>query len=69
MIELTHIKEMIIYYKLYMQYNKSYREIAKLYNTNPMKVKRRLEMLKDYDVNKYNKYRKKVFEYGTKKKD
>lgn len=69
MIELKHIKEMIIFYKMYMQYNKSYREIAVLYNTNPMKVKRRLEMLKDYDADKYNKYRKKVIENGTKKKD
>lgn len=69
MIELKHIKEMIIYYKMYMQYDKSYREIAKLYNTNPMKVKRRLEMLKDYDVDKYNKYRKKVIEIGAKKKN
>lgn len=69
MIELKHIKEMIIFYKMYMQYNKSYREIATLYNTNPMKVKRRLEMLKNYDVDKYNNYRKKVIENGTKKKD
>lgn len=69
MINMQHISEMILYYKCYMDYDKSYRDIAKLYNTNPMKVKRRLEMLKDYDIDKYNKYRKKVIENGTKKKD
>ena len=47
-----------------MQLNKSYREIAEMYNTNPMKVKRRLEMIKEYDTDKYNQYRKKVLENG-----
>lgn len=67
MIELTHIKEMICYYRMYMEFNKSLREIAKFYKTNPMKVKRRLEMLKDYDIDKYNLYRKKVMENARKK--
>lgn len=64
MVQLKHINEMILYYKCYMQLNKSYREIAEMYNTNPMKVKRRLEMIKEYDTDKYNQYRKKVLENG-----
>ena len=57
MVNLQHIKEMIICYDLYMNYSLSFREISEKLGISHMTVKRRLEQLKDYDLDKYEKYK------------
>lgn len=54
---LQNIKEMIICYDLYMNYSLSYREISEKLGISHMTVKRRLEELKEYDIEKYEKYK------------
>lgn len=54
---LQNIKEMIICYDLYMNYSLSYREISEKLGISHMTVKRRLEELKDYDIEKYERYK------------
>jgi len=54
---LQHIKEMLICYDLYMNYSLSYREISEKLGISHMTVKRRLEELKEYDIEKYEKYK------------
>ena len=54
---LQNIKEMIICYDLYVNYGMSFREIADKLEISHMTVKRRLEELKDYDIDKYEKYK------------
>ena len=54
---LQNIKEMIICYDLYMNYSLSYREISEKLGISHMTVKRRLEELKEYDMDKYEKYK------------
>ena len=48
---------MIICYDLYVNYGMSFREIADKLEISHMTVKRRLEELKDYDLDKYEKYK------------
>lgn len=57
MVNLQHIKEMILCYDLYVNYNLSFRDIGEKLNLSHMTVKRRLEQLKDYDMDKYEKYK------------
>lgn len=54
---LQNIKEMIICYDLYVNYSLSYREISEKLGISHMTVKRRLEELKEYDIDKYEKYK------------
>lgn len=67
MIDLERIKMMIIYYDLFVNQKKSYREIANIYNVNHMKVKRTLEDIKYFDPDKYIKYRRVIDEKKVKK--
>lgn len=55
-IDLEKIKECMLYYSLFIHEDYSLRQIAKVCNTNPMRVKRRLEDLKDLDQEKYQIY-------------
>lgn len=57
MVNLQHIKEMILCYDLYVNYKLSFRDIGEKLNMSHMTVKRRLEQLKDYDMDKYEKYK------------
>ena len=54
---LQNIKEMIICYDLYVNYSLSYREISEKLGISHMTVKRRLEELKEYDIDKYERYK------------
>lgn len=57
MVNLQHIKEMILCYDLYVNYSMSFRDIGEKLNLSHMTVKRRLEQLKDYDIDKYERYK------------
>ena len=57
MVNLQHIKEMILCYDLYVNYSMSFRDIGDKLNLSHMTVKRRLEQLKDYDLDKYERYK------------
>lgn len=57
MVNLQHIKEMILCYDLYVNYSMSFRDIGEKLNLSHMTVKRRLEQLKDYDLDKYERYK------------
>ena len=48
---------MILCYDLYVNYNLSFRDIGEKLNLSHMTVKRRLEELKEYDIEKYEKYK------------
>lgn len=57
MVNLQHIKEMILCYDLYVNYSMSFRDIGEKLNLSHMTVKRRLEQLKEYDLDKYERYK------------
>lgn len=57
MVNLKHIKEMILCYDLYVNHSLSFREISEKLNISHMTVKRRLEQLKEYDLDKYERYK------------
>ena len=57
MVNLQHIKEMILCYDLYVNYSMSFRDIGEKLNLSHMTVKRRLEQLKEYDIDKYERYK------------